>query len=107
MTKAEILDKLEELYEDGSTRLSDLYEGSRMAELEMLNKLLGKKKEEKKTSAAVWVFAILGVIVVVAGIAYLAYRYFEPDYLEDFEDDFDDGFDDDFFEDEDDPDDEV
>jgi len=88
MTKAEIIDKIEELY--ASSKLSDI---------EAVNKILGVKKEEEKTSPVVWVFAILGVIVVVAAIAYLCYRYFEPDYLEDFEDEFDDDFEDDFFDD--------
>lgn len=93
MTKAEILEKIEEIYE-----------GSRLSDIDALNKVLGIKKEEEKVSPAVWVFAILGVIVVVAAIAYFVYRYFEPDYLEDFEDDFDEDFEDEFFEDEDDED---
>ena len=97
MTKAAILDKIEEIYEGGSSRLSDLYTGSRLSDIDALNKVLGKKKEEKKTSATVWIFAILGVIIFVAVIAYFAYKYFEPDYLEDFEDDFDEDFEDDFF----------
>ena len=68
-----------------------------------LNELLGKKEEEKKKDNTVlWVFAVIGAVVAVAGIAYAVYRYFTPDYLEDFEDDFEDEFDedDDFFEDE-------
>lgn len=89
MTKAEILDKIEEIYE-----------GSKLSEIDALNKVLGRtKEEEKKVSPMVWVFAILGVILVVAVVAYLAFKYFEPDYLEDFEDDFDDEFEDEFFED--------
>lgn len=67
------------------------------------NELLGKKeppKEEKKCNTVLWIFAILGGIAVIAGIAYALYQYFTPDYLEDFEDDFDDDFDDDFFEEE-------
>lgn len=90
MTKAEILDKIEEIYE--SSRLSDI---------EALNKVLGRpaKEEEKKVSPMVWIFAILGVLLVAAGIAILIFKYFEPDYLEDFEDDFDDEFEDEFFED--------
>ncbi|MDD2971779.1 MAG: hypothetical protein PHE02_06580 [Lachnospiraceae bacterium] len=67
------------------------------------NELLGKKeppKEEKKSNPVLWVFAILGVIALIAGVAYALYQYFTPDYLEDFEDDFEDEFDDDFFEDE-------
>lgn len=91
MSKAEILAKIE-----------DLYAESKLSEIETLNKVLGyQKEEEKKTSALVIVFAILGVVVAVAAVAYLVYRYFEPDYLEDFEDDFDDDFDDEFFEDDD------
>lgn len=54
-------------------------------------------KEEKKSHTLLWVFAIIGAIAAIAGIAYAVYRYFTPDYLEDFEDDFDDDFDDDFF----------
>lgn len=81
-------------------KLEDMYEGSKLSEIEALNKVLGRKKEEeKKTSPMVWVFAILGVILVVAVVAFLAFKYFEPDYLEDFEDDFDDEFEDEFFED--------
>lgn len=67
------------------------------------NELLGKKepiKEEKKCNVILWIFATLGTIAVIAGIAYALYRYFTPDYLEDFEDDFDDEFDDEFFEEE-------
>ncbi len=40
------------------------------------------------------IFAIVGVVAAVAGIAYALYRYFKPDYLEDYEDDFEDDFDD-------------
>lgn len=68
-----------------------------------MNELLGKKeppKVEKKTNPILWIFAILGTIAVIAGIAYALYHYFTPDYLEDFEDDFDDEFDDEFFEEE-------
>ncbi|MCR5053718.1 MAG: hypothetical protein K6A69_02615 [Lachnospiraceae bacterium] len=61
-------------------------------------------KSMKKT-----IGTILGIVVAlaaVAGIAYLIYRYFKPDYDDEFIDDLDDAFDDDFddddlFEDED------
>lgn len=64
------------------------------------------KKAKSKDNTLVWIFAIIGGIVAIAGIAYMAYRYFTPEYDEDeFEDDlFEDDFDDDFFEDEDDED---
>ena len=63
-----------------------------------LNELL-HKKEEKKTSKVVWIFAIIGIVVALAAIAYAVYRFFAPDYYDDFEDDFADDFEDDFFED--------
>ncbi len=67
-----------------------------------LNELLGKKEEKKKCNVVLWIFAIIGVVVAVAAIAYALYRYFKPDYLDEFEDDFEDEFEDedDFFEDE-------
>lgn len=70
-------------------------------ELAKLYKLLGKKEvvqeeeEDKKFNALVWIFAIIGVIVAVACICYVVYRYFTPDYLDDFDDDFDEEFDED------------
>lgn len=80
-------------------RLSKLEE---YIDMSKINELLGKKEEEKKCNTVLWVFAVIGAIAAVAGIAYAVYRYFTPDYLEDFEDDFDEDFEDDFFEDEDD-----
>ncbi len=66
-----------------------------------LNELLNRKEEEKKPCKIVWVFAIIGIIVAIAAIAYAVYRYFTPDYYDDFEDEFEDEFEEDFFEDED------
>ncbi len=60
-----------------------------------------KIEEEKKTNTWVWILAIIGIIVVCAGIGYAIYRFLVPDYIEDSFDDFED-FDDDFFEDDDD-----
>lgn len=73
-----------------------------------LNEMMGKKKhhiieKEKKCNKVLWVLAVVGAVVAVAGIAYAVYRYFTPDYLEDFEDNFDDEFDDEFFEEEESP----
>ena len=79
MSKAEILDKLEEVL--GSARVNELF---------------GRKQEEEKKISPV----VIGAVAAVAAIAYAVYRYLIPDYLEDFEDDFDDDFEDDFFEDE-------
>lgn len=62
-----------------------------------LKKLL---KEEKKCNPIVVALVVIGIIVLVAAVAYAIYRFFAPDYLEDFEDDeFEDEFEDDFFED--------
>ena len=78
-------------------------------DLAKLNELLGRKEEEKKPekkcNVVLWVFAIIGIVAAVAGIAYAVYRYFKPDYLEDFEDEFEDDYedeedDDDFYQDE-------
>lgn len=76
-------------------------------DMSRFNDILGKKEEKKKCNTVLWVFAVIGAIAAIIGIAYAVYRYFTPDYLEDFEDDFDDDFDDDFFEDEEDLDDEA
>lgn len=65
-----------------------------LMELTKINELLNKKDEDKKSNTLLWVLAIIGVVVVIAGIAYAVYRYVTPDYLEDFEDDFEDDFDD-------------
>lgn len=75
-----------------------------IVDIAKLSDLLGKKEEEKKKcNVLLWVFAIIGIVVAVAGIAYAVYRYFEHDYLDDFEDDFEDDYEDDeddFYEDE-------
>lgn len=69
--------------------------------LDKVNEALDQQEaEKKKCNTILWIFAIIGVVVAIAAIAYAAYRYFKPDYLEDFEDDFEDDFDDDFFDEE-------
>ena len=75
---------------------------------EILNKVndisnLVKSREDERRSdgvanVIVWLLLIIGLVAVVAAIAYAVYSYMAPDYLEEFEDDFDP--DDDFFEDE-------
>ena len=79
------------------SRWNDLLQKKDM-EIAKLSKLLGKKEavqekeEDKKFNVLLFVLAVIGVITAVAGICYLVYRYFHPDYLEDFDDDFDDDF---------------
>ena len=67
-----------------------------MNKIDELVSLLHRKESEgaKNRNTLLWVLAIVGSVVAVAGIAYGVYRFLTPDYLEDFEDDFD--FDDDF-----------
>ena len=54
-----------------------------------------RRKDDRKNNWIFWALAIVGAVVVIAGIAYAVYRYLTPDYLEDFEEDFDDDFEDD------------
>lgn len=65
-----------------------------------LNEILKKRDEDKIKKTILWILAIVGIVVAVAGIAYAVYRFLTPDYLEDFDEDFIDDFEDDFFEDE-------
>ncbi len=44
--------------------------------------------EEKSCNKTLYmILAIVGAIVVIAGIAYAVYRYCTPNYLEEFDDD--------------------
>ena len=43
--------------------------------------------EEKDCSKTLyWILAIIGAIVVIAGIAFAVYRFCAPEYLDDFDD---------------------
>ena len=58
-----------------------------------LNELLHKKKlEDQKKSTIYTVLAIIGVVTVIAAIAFAVYKYLIPEYFDDFDDDFDDDF---------------
>jgi len=65
-----------------------------------LNELLHKKEiEEKNKNTVMIVFAIIGAVAAVVGIAVIVYKYLTPDYLDDIDsDDMYDNFDDDFIE---------
>ena len=65
-----------------------------------LYEMLRKRDEDRVKKTILWILAIVGAVVAIAGIAYAVYRFLTPDYLEDFEEDFDDDFEDEFFEDE-------
>ena len=84
--------RLEAAGKDALSKVEELVNASR------LSKLLTKREdEEKKKAAILWALAIIGA---VAAIAFVVYKFFTPDCLEDFEDDFDEDFDDDYFENE-------
>lgn len=62
-----------------------------LLEAAKLNELVGRKiEEEKKSNKLVWILAIIGAVVVIAGIAYAVFCYLTPDEEEVFEDEFED-----------------
>ena len=65
-----------------------------------LNEILQKRDDDKIKKTILWILAIVGAVVAIAGIAYAVYRFFTPDYLEDFDEDFEDDFEDDYFDEE-------
>ena len=75
------MSKVEELI--ATTKLNDL--------------LKSKREDEKAKNTVLWVLAVVGAVVAIAGIAYAVYCFFTSDYLEDLEEDFEDDFNDDFF----------
>lgn len=91
--------RFDAISKEAASRVEDIMNTINASKLTELIKK--KEEEEKKKNTIVWVLAIVGAVVAVAGIAYAVYRFLTPDYLEDFEDDFDDDFDDDYFEDDD------
>nr|WP_271716070.1 hypothetical protein [Anaeromicropila herbilytica] len=58
------------------------------------------KKEKEQEKHCIWLYILAGIAAVasLSTIAYLLYRHFKPDYLEDFDDDYDDFDDDDIYE---------
>ncbi|MCI5849292.1 MAG: DUF4366 domain-containing protein [Lachnoclostridium sp.] len=62
-----------------------------------VNELFQKKEvEDKNRKRVIWALAAVGIVAVVAGIAFAVYRFVTPDYYEDDFDYDDDLFDDDF-----------
>ncbi len=76
-------------------KVEEIIAASKLGEL--LNK---QKEEEKKSNKWVWALAIIGGVVVVAGIAIAAYKLLNSKCCSECEDDFEDDFDEDFFENE-------
>lgn len=79
------MNKVEELFK--STKLSEVLE---------------KRDKEKFRKKVLIVLAVIGGVVVVAGIAYAVYRYLAAKEIEELEAEFEDEFDEDFFDEDDD-----
>lgn len=65
-----------------------------------LGEVLQKRDDDKIKKTILWILAIVGAVVAIAGIAYAVYRFVAPDYLEDFDEEFEDDFEDDYFDEE-------
>lgn len=68
-----------------------------------INALIHKEEEAaKKKNTCLGILAGIGIVAVIAAIAYAVYRFVTPDYIDDFDDDdfddFEDDYDDDYFE---------
>ncbi len=96
---------VQNIYEMINVNLESVAKGEKMVTLttktleeiittSKLSDMLSKKEDEKAKHTLLWVLAIVGAIVAIAGIAYAVYRFVTPDY---FEDEFVDEFEDDFF----------
>ena len=55
---------------------------------------LEKALEDRDKKRVLWIFAIVGAIAAIAGIAALVYKFLTPDYIEDIDDDFDEYYED-------------
>lgn len=53
-----------------------------------LNEILRKRDDDKIKKTILWILAVVGIVVAVAGIACAVYRFFTPDYLDEFDEDF-------------------
>ena len=86
------IEKFKRLASDTGSMVSSLTN----RQINELKKAVSKKKEGldvKKFGKKVLI--IVGILAVVAGIAFALYKYFTPDYEDEFDDDFDDAFEDD------------
>ncbi len=63
-----------------------------------LSSILKKRDDDRIKKTILWILAIIGVTVAIAGIAYAVYRFVTPNYLKDFEEDFEDDFESDYLE---------
>lgn len=63
--------------------IEELFSRTKLNELLHRNEI--ERKREKQCECIKTIFIVIGVVAAIAGIAYLIYRYFTPDYLEDYE----------------------
>lgn len=78
-------------------KMEELIAASKIGEL-----MQKQETENKQKNTIICIFAAVGVVLAVAGIAYIIYNMLQKKKYEDFEEDFEDDFEDDFFEDDDD-----
>jgi len=58
-----------------------------------VNELFHKNEEqEKKKNCIMWILAIVGIVTVIAAIAYAVYKFVTPDYYEDDDIDYDEDY---------------
>ena len=77
-------------------KVEELFKGTK------LDEVLKKRDAEKTRKTILVILAIVGGVVVIAGIAYAVYRYFSAKEMEELEAEFADEFDEDFFDEDDD-----
>ena len=70
-----------------------------------LREIADDRKTKKRVNVVLTVFAIIGLVLAIAGIVYAVYKYLNPEYLDDYSEDFEKDLDEDFFEDDDEDDD--
>lgn len=76
-------------------KVEELFKGTK------LDEVLRKRDKEKTRKTILIILAIVGGIVVIAGIAYAVYRYFSAKEMEALEAEFADEFGEDFFDEDD------
>lgn len=77
-------------------KMEELIAASKIGEL-----MHKKETEERQKNTVLLLFAVIGVVLAVAGIAFFVYKKLTKKAYDDFDDDFEDDFDYDFFEEED------
>lgn len=77
-------------------KLEELFKGTK------LNDVLENRDKEKTRKTILIILAIVGGVVVIAGIAYAVYRYVAAKEMKELEAEFADEFDEDFFDEDDD-----